>query len=146
MKKLIFLLSALNLVLLVNAQTYSYFSDRKGVIINSDGSSITVNNLTLMYWDMMMGNITALYGTSKLKCKEIEIDLKDVRSLEFLKESDGTDYTDFYVDVLLKSGTSGRFLIKRVYSRGPYFSFVGKNDFGTVAVKMWDVKKVLYED
>lgn len=147
MKKITFTIISLVLAITLFAQKYHYFSDRKGEIIKTDGSSYVLNNLSLMSWDFSMGQVTNLYGTSKLKCKEIDIDLKKVKSIEFVKESDGTDYIHFYAVVKLESGATGKYLIKKAYNNGqnnPYYSFVGKNDFGVVEVKIWDVKKVLF--
>ncbi len=147
MKNIIILLIALSATFTLTAQRYSYFSERKGEIIKTDGSSFVVNNLTLMYWKMSMGRVVDYYGTSKLKAKDVEIDINKVQSIEFIKEDDGPEYINFYANIKLKSGGSGRFLINRVYNNGqnnPHYSFVGKNDFGIIDVKIWDVKKVLY--
>ena len=148
MRKILLILIALSVANALCAKDYHYFSERKGEIIKTDGSSMSVNNLTLMYWKWSNGSVKACYGTSKLKTKDIKIDINKVQTIEFLKESDGTDYVNFYSIITLKSGESGKFLIKRVYNNGhnnPYYSFVGKNSFGIVEVKIWDVKKIIYD-
>lgn len=147
MKNILMLFITLSVTCTLTAQRYHHFSERKGEIIKTDGSSVVVNNLTLMYWKFSMGRVTDCYGTSKLKAQDIEIDINRVQSIEFIKEEDGTDYINFYAEVKLLSGQSGRFLVKRVFNNGrnnPYYSFVGKNDFGIIEVKIWDVKKVIY--
>lgn len=147
MRRFLLLFIMLNVVFQLSAQKYYYFSKRNGEIIKTDGTSVTVDNLTLMNWKWSAGSVEAGYGTSKLKAKEIEIDLNNVRSIEFSKESDGTNFIYFYANITLKSGESGKYLMQKVYNNGhnnPNYSFVGKNAFGTIEFKIWDVKKVTY--
>jgi hypothetical protein len=132
----------------LNAKDYYYFSNRNGQIIKTDGTTVELNYLTLMEWKWDFGSVVACYGRSKLKCKEIEIDMGSVKSIEFEKENENPDYVLFYAVVTLKTGTTDKILVKRVYNNGmnnPSYSFVGKNEFGTVEVKMWDVKHVEYQ-
>lgn len=131
------------------AQRYHYFSSSKGAVTKWDGQKFELQNLTLMSWRHSFGRVTDLYGETKLKCEDIEISISEVKSISFEKVEDPQpEYILFFANVMLKNGNTGRFLVSRVLNNGynnPYYSFVGKNDFGTVEIKIWDVKSITFD-
>lgn len=132
------------------AKDYRNFSTRSGKLITTDRNVITVRNLTLMSWDWDSGRVKVCIGTSKLRCKDIEIEMHRVRSIDFEKTQDSDPkFILFYAVVTLKNGTKRKILMDRVYNNGmnnPYYSFVGKSDFGIEEIKLWDVKYVEFYD
>ena len=145
--------SVLFLFFIINtlqAKDYKYFSHRKGQVVKTDGSRLSLNELTLMEWDWNSGRIKGCCGVLKLKCKNIEIEMKNVRSMEFSKEKDSDPkWIRFMVNVTMRNGSQREFLVQRFYDDGrnvPYYSFVGKSDFGVEEAIMWKVKRVEFYD
>lgn len=132
------------------AKKYLYFSNREGKVLTTDGTKKELNNLTLMEWDWSSGTVKGCNGVNQLKCKEIEIEMNNVMSMEFEKQKDSDpEYIRFMVLVTMKNGAKREFLVHRVYNNGmntPYYSFVGKSDFGIEETKIWNVKRVDFFD